>query len=70
MYFGVIYVEDEEGWIIGLDKFFKYKRIVLVKIFFLIFGMVVRGMNVDGGRLVGKIVYRYLWDGDVLFVNC
>ncbi|XP_024394449.1 DNA-directed RNA polymerase I subunit 1 [Physcomitrium patens] len=66
---GATHVEDEEGRIIGLDKLPKHKRTALAKTLLSTPGMAVRGTNVDGGRSVGKTVYRHLRDGDVLLVN-
>ena len=70
MHLGATHVDDEEGQIIELNKLPKRKHITLAKILLLAHGMAVRGTSIDGGKFVGKTIYRYLQGGDVLRINC
>lgn len=66
---GATHVEDEEGRIISLATLAKFKRTALAKTLLSTPGTAVRGVSVEGGRSIGKTVYRHLRDGDVLLVN-
>lgn len=66
---GATHVEDEEGRIISLATLAKFKRTALAKTLLSTPGTAVRGVSVEGGRSIGKTVYRHLRDGDILLVN-
>lgn len=66
---GATHVEDEQGGVVNLANLPKFKRTALAKTLLSTPGSVMGAATINGGRAIGKTVYRHLRDGDVLLVN-